>query len=99
MVTNKGLKSNTTYDNFDNPYVRIAYMCKICGKEQSKKFKFDWKRHYLTHGTEPKEFVCNICGKAYNQQGPLNKHMKSHYDRSVQQNFLEEKRLKVEKLE
>lgn len=74
----KGQKVNTSYDDFDNPYVRVAYLCKICGKEQSRKFKFDWKRHYLTHGTEPKNFICKICGKAYNRQGPLNKHMKSH---------------------
>lgn len=66
-------------EEFENPYVRIAYLCRICSKEQSKKFKFDWKRHYLTHNTEPKSYVCNICGKAYNQQGPLNKHMKNKH--------------------
>lgn len=67
-----------SYDDFDNPYVRIAYLCRICSKEQSKKFKFDWKRHYLTHSTQPKNFVCKICQKAYSQQGLLNKHMKKH---------------------
>ena len=65
-------------DDFDNPYVRIAYLCKICGKEQSKKFKFDWKRHYNTHGTTPKPHVCDVCGKSYAQKGFLNKHMKTH---------------------
>ena len=54
-------------------------MCRICGKEQSKKFKFDWKRHYLTHNTEPKSFICQVCGKGFNQQGPLNKHMKTKH--------------------
>ena len=81
----KGSKSNSSFDDFDNPYVRIAYMCKICGKEQSKKFKFDWKRHYLTHGTVPKNIVCKICGKAYNQQGQLNKHMRTHAQNQFQQ--------------
>ena len=70
------------YDDFDNPYVRLAYMCRICGKEQSKKFKFDWKRHYLTHNTTPKDFICEICGKGFNQKGPLNKHMRSKHQQT-----------------
>lgn len=67
-------------DDFNNPYVKIAYLCKICGKEQSKKFKFDWKRHYLTHDAEgsSKPFVCNVCSKGFRQQGLLNKHLKTH---------------------
>ena len=71
--------SGTNMDNFDNPYVRIAYLCKICGKEQSRKFKFGWKRHYLTHdASRPKPFSCEICSKDFAQQGLLKKHMKSH---------------------
>ena len=78
-------------DNFDNPYVNLAFLCKICGKEQSKKFKFDWKRHFMTHDTGPKPFVCEVCGKDFKQQGLLNKHMKTHQNKSnwsIKQEFM-----------
>ena len=80
----KPIKTNTSSsaDDFDNPYVRIAYLCKICGKEQSKKFKFDWKRHYNTHGTVPKPYSCEVCGKDFAQKGLLNKHAKTHNSNS-----------------
>lgn len=79
------LKSSFSED-IDNPYVRIAYLCKICSKEQSKKFKFDWKRHYLTHTAGPKPHVCHVCGKDFAQRGLLNKHMKNHGNVAVQGN-------------
>ena len=80
MANNQKSSKTSNPDEFDNPYVRIAFLCKICGKEQSKKFKFDWKRHYNTHESGPKPHVCDVCGKDFAQRGLLNKHMKIHGD-------------------
>ncbi|XP_066915836.1 uncharacterized protein [Clytia hemisphaerica] len=87
----KNIVTQKAAEDFENPYVRIAYLCRICSKEQSKKFKFDWKRHYLTHNTEPKSHVCHLCGKAYNQLGHLNKHMRQkHHQESPDVVFKQE---------
>ncbi|XP_065644068.1 transcription factor ovo-like homolog lin-48 isoform X9 [Hydra vulgaris] len=83
------VKKPTNVDSFDNPYVRIAYLCRVCGKEQSQKFKFDWKRHFLTHQTGSKAFQCEICGKSFAQNGLLQKHMKRHQSQlSIKQSDL-----------
>ena len=73
---NSGLKY---IEHFDNPYVKICLLCKICNKEQSLKFPATWKRHYLTHGTDDdKPHCCSVCGKRFVQAGNLNKHMVTH---------------------
>jgi len=64
-------------EKFENPYVKIIIACKLCGKEQSLKYQFTWKRHYLTH-TESKPFECEICKKSFIQQFQLKRHMKQH---------------------
>ena len=66
-------------DNFENPYVRIIIVCKVCSKEQSIKHQSSWKRHYLTHASdENKPFKCDHCTKAFVQKTALNSHMKKH---------------------
>ncbi|XP_066915821.1 zinc finger protein sens-like isoform X7 [Clytia hemisphaerica] len=79
-------KSKTTYtaslkyiENFDNPYVKIILVCKVCNKEQSLKFAHNWKTHYLQHVSEDERpHKCNICNKGFITAPQLKKHMKQH---------------------
>lgn len=81
-------------ENFNNPYVKLLVVCKICNKEQSLKFAFTWKRHYLTHtASGEKPFKCLICGNAYKTKDGLRNHKKKH-DQSEVTNLM-----KIEKFE
>lgn len=62
---------------FDNPYVRIIVVCKVCNKEQSLKFQGLWKRHYLVHADE-KPLKCDYCTKTFVQACNLKKHLQTH---------------------
>lgn len=62
---------------FDNPYVKISVVCKICSKEQSLKYQATWKRHYLTH-VDDKPYKCDYCKKSFIQQMQLRKHIDTH---------------------
>lgn len=66
-------------ENFDNPYVKVVLVCKICNKEQSMKFSGNWKQHYLTHSSnEEKPHKCSVCGKAFVRHDKMVKHSKTH---------------------
>ena len=65
--------------NFDNPYVKIIVVCKVCNKEQHMKRSADWKRHFLSHAdNEEKPFKCALCDKAFVVSYQLKKHMAQH---------------------
>lgn len=74
-LTNSSLKY---LENFDNPYVKVAAVCKICNKEQSFKVVSNWKRHYLTHSDE-KPHKCPHCDRAFVQSDKLRNHLKSKH--------------------
>ena len=62
-------------ENFNNPYVKLIIVCKVCNKEASK-FQRNWKAHYLTHaGNEEKPHKCSICNHGFVMPGPLRKHL------------------------
>jgi len=66
-------------ESFSNPYVKIIVCCKICNKEQSLKFRFTWKRHYLTHASpEGKPFKCTFCEKTFSRSDGFKLHLKRH---------------------
>lgn len=80
---NKSSTLNSTgvkyLENFDNPYVKIILVCKICNKEQSLKYANTWKRHYLTHAAkEDLPHKCTLCEKAFVTSTNLKNHMKIH---------------------
>ena len=66
--------------NFNNPYVKVIIVCKICQKEQSLKFASNWRQHYLTHASnEEKPHKCQQCSKSYIRLDQLKKHVaKTH---------------------
>ena len=66
-------------ENFQNPYVKIIIVCKICSKEQNLKRSDDWKRHYLTHAKDSeKPHKCHLCSKAFVAASQLSKHIHTH---------------------
>lgn len=66
-------------ENFDNPYVRLVVVCKICSKEQSLKFSGNWKQHFMTHvSDDEKPHKCSVCGKCFIHNYLLVKHLKTH---------------------
>lgn len=69
-------------ESFNNPYVKIILVCKICSKEMSLKFSSNWKKHYLTHSSnEDKPHKCQLCNKAFITLTSLRNHMTKKHDR------------------
>lgn len=89
-INSKSLSSNTIstsslkyLENFDNPFVKIVLLCKLCNKEQSLKHVGNWKLHYLTHSAE-KPFKCHICPKSYVRGDYLRNHIEKNHVNSTQ---------------
>jgi len=75
-----GLNNSTLkyLENFDNPYVKVIVVCKVCNKE-APKAPSKWKVHYLTHvSEEDRPFKCEVCNQGFIQKIHLQKHMKKH---------------------
>ncbi|XP_057301116.1 uncharacterized protein LOC130635704 isoform X1 [Hydractinia symbiolongicarpus] len=74
-------------EKFDNPYVKIILVCKVCNKEQSLKFSHNWKTHYLSHASnEEKPHKCSQCTKAFITAPQLKKHfLKQHEKKQLKQ--------------
>ena len=65
--------------NFNDPYVRIVLVCKICSKEQHPERPQHWKRHYMTHSDESElPFRCDVCNKGFSRKDTMQKHAKTH---------------------
>ena len=61
-------------DTWENPYVDLVFVCKICRKTQPH--RCNWKRHFLSHSEQ--SFTCDICGKEFKNKYSHNKHVKTH---------------------
>ena len=86
-------KSNSTdlkiLEQFNNPYVKVCVLCKVCNKEQSLKYTHTWKRHFLTHSSEDaRPHRCTSCGKTFVQSGNLKKHFQSVHKHEVTGNLI-----------
>ena len=67
-------------ENFNNPYIKLIAVCKVCNKEQSLKFPSNWRTHYFTHaGDEEKPYQCEICKKGFITLTSYNAHMKKQH--------------------
>ena len=65
--------------NWNDPYCKIAFMCRICNKEQNIKYRGNWKAHFNTH-SDIKPFNCDLCGKSFAQKIHLQRHNKSNHN-------------------
>lgn len=76
-------------ESFENPYVKIVLVCKICNKEMNLKRTDTWKVHYYTHvSNENKPYKCPHCDQGFVQPAPLNKHIeKKHRKKEESQPF------------
>ena len=62
------LSGDSQYDNWSNPYAKLALVCRICSKEQNPKTRNTWKQHWESH-TDLKNFGCYICEKRFRMKG------------------------------
>lgn len=65
-------------ENFNNPYVKIVIVCKICNKEQPSKFAGNWRQHYMTH-SDKKPHQCAHCPKGFIRADQLRKHVQAKH--------------------
>ncbi|XP_066915831.1 zinc finger protein sens-like isoform X17 [Clytia hemisphaerica] len=75
-----GLSDLKFLETFDNPFVKVSVICKVCSKEQSLKYQHTWKRHFLTHASDTeKPHKCHICPKSFIRVAQLRTHLaKAH---------------------
>ena len=71
-------------DSWSNPYVDLAFICKICRKTQQH--RCNWKRHYLSH-SDVRSYNCNLCDKQFKTNDTLKRHMTSHNNTMEELNF------------
>ena len=64
------LSGDSQYDNWSNPYAKLALVCRICSKEQNPKTKSTWKQHWESH-TDLKNFGCYVCEKRFRMKGTI----------------------------
>ncbi|XP_057301121.1 uncharacterized protein LOC130635704 isoform X4 [Hydractinia symbiolongicarpus] len=70
-------------ENFDNPYVKVIIVCKICNKEASK-FARNWKPHYLTHvSNEEKPHKCAYCNMGFVSLNSLRNHTQKKHGGTI----------------
>ena len=70
-------------ESFENPYVKIILVCKICNKEMNMKRTDTWKVHYFTHvSNENKPYKCPHCDQGFVQPAPLNKHIQKKHGKT-----------------
>eukprot|EP00111_Clytia_hemisphaerica_P020343 TCONS_00059921-protein len=80
------LSGDGQYDNWSNPYAKLALVCRMCTKEQNPKSKATWKQHWESH-TDLKNFGCYSCEKRFRMKGDL----KTHIVRVHKEDFIDER--------
>lgn len=70
-------------ENFDNPFVKVIVVCKICNKEQSLKHTHHWKLHHQIHSNE-KPYKCPHCPSAFKRSDYLRSHVQGKHSHEVQ---------------
>lgn len=55
---------------------QTVYRCDLCGVSMSHAYSM--QRHRKQHLTQPKSFVCQVCGRRYNRRDNLLVHVRTH---------------------
>ena len=67
-----------------NRYVRMAFLCRLCGKEQQPQHTGNWRNHQLSHRAH-RPFLCKTCAKTFKSKYDLKRHMKAvHEEKEIQ---------------
>ena len=62
-----------------NKYVRLAFLCRICGKEQKSSLTGNWRNHFqLTHSVS-QPITCDLCHVKLKSKHSLNEHKKAFH--------------------
>ena len=67
QYTSSMSKDDATWlEKWQNPYVKLIIVCRLCNKEQKTMNTTVWKAHFLTH-SDVKPYNCDICQKGFVQ--------------------------------
>lgn len=66
-----------------NQYVKMAFLCRICGKEQQSNHTGNWRSHY--HGTHLTEgpVKCDVCNAILKNKTILRQHKKTMHENPI----------------
>ena len=65
-------------EQWQNPYVKLIIVCRLCNKEQKTMNTTVWRAHFLTH-SDVKPYNCEICHKGFVQTTAYKNHMKNNH--------------------
>ena len=62
-----------------NKYVRLAFLCRICGKEQKSSLTGNWRNHFQVTHSVSQPITCDICHIMLKSKHSLNEHKKAFH--------------------
>ena len=62
-----------------NQYVRLVFLCRICGKEQKSTVTGNWRNHFQVTHSANDPLKCDLCGAPVKSKHALNEHKKIHH--------------------
>ena len=62
-------------------YVRLAFSCRICHKEQQASHTGNWRNHYNSHH-DNRPHACKKCNKIFKSKSTLTQHLKEIHNES-----------------
>lgn len=82
-ISKQSTGESKVIEAWNNPYVELQFLCRICQKPQLYKYRRNWRRHYESHSDE-KQYVCDICGTGYKANYLLKNHIAKQHPKFEQ---------------